>query len=127
MTVSFTPTYLDTSALMRRGEGLASVASARNLAIKPVIEQVLNDAGRVLACSDLTLIEFHSNLTTHLRADERPQFDMAWWASSRLDLLSAVGEKRISVLPTPPKAFEQVMSLITTATLKHGKALRAWD
>lgn len=127
MTVSFTPTYLDTSALMRRAEGLASTVSGRNLAIRPVIDGVLNDPGRILACSDLTIIEYHSNLTTHLRADDRHHFDLAWWAAARLDLLSAIGAGRITVLPTPPKAFEQVMSLITTATLKYGKALKAWD
>jgi hypothetical protein len=127
MQPTFTPTYLDTSALMRRAEGLLPSPNARTALIKPYIDGILSDPGRVLACSDLTIIEYHSTLTTYLRASDKPDCDFSWWAAARLDLLSSIGSGRISVLPTPPKAYEQVMSLVTTATLQHQKALKAWD
>lgn len=120
-------TYLDTSALMRRAEGLASPCSRRNVLIAPFIQQILDDTSRELACSELTLIEFHSNLTANLRSADLPGCDSAWWDNARTDLFQRIGEGRIAVLQTPPRSFEHVMALISSATLNHNRALRAWD
>lgn len=120
-------TYLDTSALMRRAEGLAVVHSQRNATIAPVIAQILDDTARTLACSEITLIEFHSNLTTDWRSSQLPECDEVWWELARADILDRIGNGSIEVLPTPKRAHEQVMALVTAATRNHGRKLKAWD
>ncbi len=124
---AMTLTYLDTSALMRRAEALAHDASTRNKTIAPQIMSILDDPTRLLACSELTLVEYHNNLTTNWRNGQLPGCDQIWWASARSDLLDRVASGVVRVLPTPPKAIEQTMSLVTAATRDHGGALRAWD
>jgi predicted nucleic acid-binding protein len=56
-----------------------------------------------------------------------PDCDDAWWDKARADLFERVGDRRIEVLSTPTRAFEQVMALVSSATLNHNRSLRAWD
>ena len=127
MTSSPRLTYLDTSALMRRAEGLAASHTRRNALIKPVIAAILDDPSRELACSETTLIEYHSNLTTNWRSSQLSDCDAEWWEIARADLLDRIGAGSMIVLPNPPRALEQVMALVTSATRDHDRALRAWD
>lgn len=125
MTVQLT--YLDTSALMRRAEGLAQTCTQRNSLIAPVIEGILEDSNRLLACSEFTLVEFHTNVTSNWRSTVLPDCDERWWELALADLLDRIAEGRIAVIPTPVKAVERAMALVTVATRDHGRALRAWD
>ena len=112
---------------MRRVEGKAPNCSPRNTRISPVIQDILADQNRTLACSEFTLIEFHSNVTSNWRSSEFPDCDESWWESSIAELLDYVADGRINVRPTPAKGIEQAMALVTVATKNHGRALRAWD
>jgi len=38
-----------------------------------------------------------------------------------------IASRKIAVRRTPPRAFEHVMALISTATSDHGRRLHAWD
>lgn len=119
--------YLDTGALVRRAESLAAHTDDRNRLIGPVIEAILDDPTKSIACSEITLVEFHDVLTTDLRKSELPSCDDAWWEAARQDLWLRIESGRITVLETPPRAFDQVMALVTLATRKHARKLRAWD
>jgi hypothetical protein len=120
-------TYLDTSALMRWSEGRSANTTERNKKIAPVLQSMLADPGRSFACSELTILEFHSNLSDRLRDQNEAHYDDEWWTSARNDVLDRIADRHILVLPTPPRAFEHVMALITTATSVLGRKLRAWD
>jgi hypothetical protein len=120
-------TYLDTSALMRRAEGAARTSTARNAKIRPVLDAILAEPSRIFACSELTLLEFHSNITTNLRSNVNADWDYEWWTEARQVLLEDIGSGRIEVLQAPPKYAEHVMSLVTIATQEHHRALKAWD
>lgn len=122
-----TYTYLDTSALMRRAESIASAPTARNALIRPVLEGIIADQTRRLGCSELTLLEFHTNVTTNLLRSSDPQFDQDWWDDAIGQLMADLASGRIQVLEAPPKAAEHVMSLVTVATGALGRKLRAWD
>jgi hypothetical protein len=112
---------------MRRAEALVPNPNARNATIAPVLEAILDDPNRTVACSETTLIEFHSNLTILWRNQDLPNCDEAWWDSCRDDVFSRIDGGRLRVLTTPPKAVEHVLSLVTVATRDHGRNLRSWD
>ena len=86
---------------------------------------MLADPRRQFACSETTLLEFHNNITKRLRSGG--DFDYAWWRACRDALFNDIASGRIIVLPTPPRATEHVMSLVTLFTLDHHRALEAWD
>src|SRR4051794_3040363 len=90
-------TYLDTSGLMRRAEGLAPDASARNRIIAPHILSILDDPHRMVACSELTVVEYHNTLTTNWRNDQLPGCDEAWWEAARADLYDRIASGSIQV------------------------------
>lgn len=118
-------TYLDTGALVRHAEGAAAQVIDRAAQIRPHLTKMLNDSDAVVACSEITLVEFHDVLTTYLRAGG--VYDGNWWEECRRDLWERVDSGSILVLPTPPRVFDQVMALITLATKEHGRKLKAWD
>lgn len=120
-------TYLDTSALMRRAEGIARTTTARNAKIAPVLGGIFSDPTRKFGCSELGLLEFHNTITTNLRSNVNSDWDFQWWNDARQELLEDISSGKFTVLPTPPKYAEHVMSLVTLATQEHGRALRAWD
>lgn len=119
-------TYLDTSALMRRAELLGSEPLERSVQIGSVLSRVFADPLRKFGCSELTLLEFHSNVTTLLRSSSE-QFDQVWWDRALAELMADLASGKIVVLEAPPKAAEHVMSLVTVATGTLGRALKAWD
>lgn len=119
-------TYLDTSALMRRAESISSDPTGRNLLIAPVLEGILNDSGRRFACSEFTLLEFHTNVTVHLLGPA-PHYDQDWWDEAVGQFMGDLASGKIQVLAAPPRAAEHVMSLVTVATGALKRKLRAWD
>lgn len=120
-------TYLDTSSLIRRAAFRAASVNPRDTAIGPVVEALLDSPERIYACSELTLLEFHSNITTMLRGNGNADWNYEWWLKARSDLLAEIAGGKITVLSMPPKATEHVMALITLATREHRRALKAWD
>lgn len=118
-------TYLDTGALMRHAESMVTDIPDRAALIRPHVTKLLNDSDAVVACSEITLVEFHDVLTTYLRGGG--VYDGEWWDACRRDLWERVDAGSILVLPTPPKVFDQVMALVTLATKEHGRKLKAWD
>ena len=120
-------TYLDTSALMRKADASASTMVARVQKMQPVLQSIFADETRIFACSELTILDFHSNITTNYRSQALPDCDYEWWLGARADLFQRIGDGQITVLPTPPKAAEHVMALVTLATSEHGRALHAMD
>lgn len=126
-----TATYLDTSALMRLSEGLVAGQSARNDRLRSLVLGILGDRARRIACSELTIIEVHNNLTVNWRKSDAPYFDEAWWLSACDEVFDLL-DGTVEVLPIHGRAVEQVMALVTIATrdnLAGGaqRALKAWD
>jgi hypothetical protein len=125
--VTGTLTYLDASALMRNAESSISSCSERNRMIRPVIRSIMEDYRRELACSEFTLMEFHSNLTTNWRHTGNANYDEAWWHRSWDEVFSLIREQQLRVLPTTPRILEEAMALITVATRDYGAPVRSWD
>jgi len=101
--------------------------SRRDRLIAPLVDQILDDPQRTVACSDLTLLEFHDVLTSVWRDSNSPSCDVAWWELSLSEILDRVEDGRLIVLPTPAGAYAHVMTLVTISTRDHGRALKAWD
>jgi hypothetical protein len=112
---------------MRRAEGSANSMTDRNRAIASVLEAIFADENRQFACSELTLLEFHSNITTNLRSNANRDWDYDWWKAARGSVLADIGSGKIEILAPPAKSTEHVMSLVTLATQTYGRALKAWD
>ncbi|WP_157008897.1 hypothetical protein [Agromyces laixinhei] len=119
--------YLDTGVLLRRAEATASPMSARVGAIKPHLDELFADDSVELGCSDITLMEFHSNLSGDLRSTEYPQWDFAWYQAAQESVYRLVADGTIAVLPTPSHCLELAMTLISEATIAHQRALHSWD
>lgn len=124
---STTLTYLDTSALMRKAEGLAANSTPRNVQIGLIFDAILADKSRTLACSEFTLVEFHSNITKTWRDGQYPDCDEEWWNKALDGLMDLLADGSLTVLPTPAKAIELAMAMVTVATKDLGRNLRAWD
>lgn len=120
--------YLDASALMRRAESGAVDSTPRNRLIAPVVNRILADPSNRVACSETTLLEFHNNITLNTRKlQTNSTWTTTWWEQSRLEVYRDIAEGRLMVIPPPKKSAEHVMSLVTIATQRFQRGLRAWD
>lgn len=119
--------YLDTGVLLRRAEAFAEPMSPRVAAIKPHLDALFQDPSVELGCSDITLMEFHSNLNADLRSGEFPQWDFAWYQSAQENVFRLVADGQLTIVPTPAHCFELAMALISEATITQKRALHSWD
>lgn len=124
MTLQYT--YLDASALMRMVDGDLPTSSPRNVRIKELMGAILADRERRIACSEITIMEFHSALTTYWRSPD-PAWDRAQWELSRGVVMRLIEFGRVEVLPSPARLIEQAMTLVTIGTRDFGRAVRSWD
>lgn len=127
MNASTAYNYFDTSSLMRRAEADVASPSSRNQKIAGRVNGLLSDPNITIAVSEHTLLEFHNSLAADWRDSQSPEFDKQWAERSLTDVMRIVEAGRIEIVPVPPKAAEQAMTLITIATRDHNNALRAWD
>lgn len=119
-------TYLDTSALLLRAEAAAASPPERVKQIGAVLDGLFKDPSRRFACSEVTLLEFHSVLTAALRSPDASK-DLAWWDESVALVMNDLQLGKIIVVSPPSKAAEHVMSLVTIATGRLRRSLKAWD
>lgn len=123
------PVYLDTSALVRRAEASAGSPSPRNASAGPPVASLISaSAGRV-ATNEVGLLEFHDIVTLLWRdtATENDHYDEMWAHSAISQAMDDLAAGRLEILPTPPKAYEQAMTLVTMTTRDHGRKFRVWD
>lgn len=121
--------YLDTSALVRRAEASVATPDPRNAHAGPPVATLLASDTATVSTSEIGLLEFHDVVTTRWR-DTNPatsQFDENWIGSAISVAMDDVGSARLTILPLPPKAFEQAMALVTMATRSRGQGFRVWD
>lgn len=122
--------YLDTNPLLRWAEAKRpETAEARCLAVSSALETMLADRDAVLAASEITLIEFHSNVHVIWR-DEQPKrapFNTEWLREAQAALMRLVQSDELHLLRLSPKAFELAMRYITIAAREHGRHLDSWD
>lgn len=120
-------TYLDASAICRFADARVAAAVRRYQLIAPHIQAIFDDETREIACSEVTLIEFHSYLTAQWRGSGIVGYDEAWWTDCRNDIYGRIADGRISVLPTPSDIVESAMSLVTTGTRFFHQPVNSWD
>lgn len=122
--------YLDANPLLRRAEALRPEnAQARCTTVSANFEALESDSGNVWAMSEVTLIEYHSNISGILRDSnaQRAAFDEAWAREAQALLMERIRDRRIQMLDLSPKAFEAAMRLISRATAEHSRFLDSWD
>lgn len=120
--------YFDTSALMRWVE--RDIPQPRDLNVRAggAVQQLLEGTAR-LALSEMTLIEFRSAVSRDWRRTdpESADLDGAWAERARTSLMQQISDRRIEIVPNPPKAAEHAMTLVDMAAMEHSFALGAWD
>ena len=122
--------YLDANPLLRRAEALRPpAAESRCLTVAANFAALEEDAENVWAISEVTLIEYHSNVSSILRdsSPHRAAYDEAWAREAQALVLERVRDGRLQMLPLSPKAFEVAMRFITRATREHSRYLDSWD
>lgn len=122
--------YLDANPLLRRAEALRPAsADERCVNVASTFDSLEAGGEHIWAMSEVTLIEFHSNVARILRDTHpaRAAYDEAWAQEAQALVLERVRDARIEMLPLSPKAFEVAMRFITRATVEHSRYLDSWD
>ena len=127
--MSTTPSrvFLDTSSLMRQADADVSAPSPRNQGAGAAVDQLLADADRELALSEITLLEFVNAVAADWRDGQHPEFDADWAQRRTLQLMELIAARRIDVRSLPPGAMEHALALVTVATRDYNNGLRVWD
>ena len=110
---------------MRWAESEAASATERSItAGKRVEELIAGDT--TVAISEVTLIEFHDNVSVYCRNNKPGDHDAAWLAKVQSGMMRWISDRSLLVLAPFPRMFETAMSYITLAQ-GNGRALHAWD
>jgi len=117
--------YLDANPLMRWAEAQASSADQRSITTGQRVDELIN-GDTLVAISEVTLIEFHDNVSAYRRNNKPGDHDDAWLSQVQTEVMRWVASGRLGVLAPFPRMFETAMSYITLAR-GEGRALRAWD
>jgi hypothetical protein len=110
---------------MRWAEAQAASAVERSVKAAARVEELINGDG-VIAISEITLVEYHDNISAYRRNNKPGDHDDVWLAGVQSELMQWIADGRIQVLAPFPRMFETAMSYITLAH-SRGRALRAWD
>jgi hypothetical protein len=119
--------YLDTSALLRRAETLVTISQPRPNLMKPHLDALFANTNVTLGLSEISILEYNANLAGHVRRNEVPEWDFAWYQAAQSDLYGAIAEGRIQVIEPPAKYLELAMTLVSRATHDFGRAMWPWD
>jgi len=110
---------------MRWAEAQASSADQRSLIAAKRVEELINGA-TLAAISEVTLIEFHTNVCIFRRHNKPGDHDDAWLERVQTEVMRWIANGDLTVLAPTPRMFETAMSYITLAQSK-GRSLRAMD
>jgi hypothetical protein len=127
MSISLAYAYFDTSALMRRVEANVANPFSRNQKIAERVTRLLDDSNVVGAVSEHVLLELHNSIAIDWRKSDSPEFDQGWAERSFADVMQLIAGGKLTIVPMPPKAAEQAMTLVTIATRDYDSNFRAWD
>jgi hypothetical protein len=117
--------YLDANPLMRWAESKAASAAERSVTAGQRVEELIATE-TTAAISEVTLIEFHDNVSAYCRNNKPGDHDGEWLANVQSGLMRWIASGSLLVLAPFPRMFETAMSYITLAQ-GHDRALRAWD
>jgi hypothetical protein len=117
--------YFDANPLMRWAEAQAASGDDRSITAAARVEEVLV-AGEEIAISEVTLIEYHDNVTAYRRNNKPGDHDDDWLERVQMQPMRWVADGQLHVLTPFPRMFETAMSYITLSH-RQGRALRAWD
>jgi hypothetical protein len=120
--------YFDTDPMMRWAESLVANPIDRSSKIGGVVVGLIESAA-ITAISQITLIELYNLICTYRRGTDASmaQYDDAWIARVEHQLMSWIAGHRLQVLPPSPKAFQEAIRLVVSATTEHGRKFKAWD
>lgn len=112
-----------------RSEAAAKNPTARSTHAGPPVAALLGAGSTRVAIGEVGLLEFHDVVTLLWRdtAREKDHYDEEWARSAISETMDDLAAGRLEILSTPPKAYEQAMTLVTMATRDHGRKFRVWD
>jgi hypothetical protein len=117
--------YLDANPLMRWAEAQATSADERSTTAAARVEELIS-GDDTIAISEVTLIEYHDNISVYRRNNKPGDHDDDWLARSRTQPMQWIADGRLTVLAPFPRMLDTAMSYISLAQ-GQGRALRAWD
>ena len=121
--------YLDTSALVRRAELGVAHPSTRAVHSGSPVASLLQNPPSLISTAEVGLLEVHDVLTRFWRDTDaaKAEFDEAWITAAISLVMSDIASGRLAIRTSPPRAFEQAMTLVTMAARTSGRKLGIWD
>ena len=119
--------YCNTNPLLRWAEARVPSASPSCQQIARETERIIEAAGSSFAISEITIVEFHSNLFVFERDTNQPNFGAAEADQCLEQLMRWINNGQIQVINQAPKLVEKAMAYVALATRNKACALRAWD
>jgi len=119
--------YCNANPLLRWAEAQIPGASPSYQRIAQETIRIIEAADTCFAISEITIVEFHSNLFTFERDTNRPNFGATEADQCLAQLMSWVVHGQIQVINQPPKLVEKAMAYVALASRKGACALKAWD
>lgn len=119
--------YFDANPLLRWAEKQYLVVSPSCERIASEVERIITNSNIINAISEITIVEYQSNLFNFERDSSKPQFDLDKVDRCFHQLMVWIAQGRIEVLEQPPKLIEKAMAYIRTAAVEKACSLRAWD
>jgi hypothetical protein len=119
--------YFDANPLLRWAETQALGADKRCITIAGEVSRLITNSDNTNAISEVTIIEYQSNLFNWYRNSEKPQFDLGKAHYCFNQLMVWIDQGRIEVLELPSKWAERALAYIRTAAMEQAGSLRSWD
>jgi hypothetical protein len=117
--------YVDANPLMRWAEAQAASGDDRSTTAAARVEELIVANGEI-AISEVTLVEYHDNVSAYRRNNKPGDHDDAWLERVQTQPMRWIADGQLQVLTPFPRMFETAMSYITLSH-RQGRALRAWD
>ncbi len=119
--------YFDANPLLRWAEAQASDADARCKRIAGEVNRLITHADNINAISEITIVEYQSNLFNWNRDSKKTQFDLEKVEHCFNQLMLWIDQGKIEVLKQPAKLIEKSIAYIRTAAIEKACSLRSWD
>lgn len=119
--------YFDANPLLRWAETQASGADKSCIRIAEEVNRLIANSDNINAISEVTIIEYQSNLFDWNRDSEKPQFDLEKVQYCFNQLMVWISQGRIEVLELPSQLMEKALAYIRAAAIEKACSLRSWD
>ena len=119
--------YSDTNPLLSWAEAQIPGADSRCKQIAVETKRIIETTGGNFSISEITLVEFHSNLFKWERDTGKPNFGSAEADLCLIQIMDWIFHGHIQVIKLAPKLIEKAMAYVRLATRNGSCPLKAWD